>query len=107
MDRFKSLLNSDAALLLVDWLTCISLFALIKIFDLLVPPFKREFSLADTTIQYTFTQKEMVPNWLLWVLGLVLPAAVILISYLKVKNLEKVHLGLIGIFIIFNAIFMY
>ncbi|KXN72482.1 acid phosphatase/Vanadium-dependent haloperoxidase [Conidiobolus coronatus NRRL 28638] len=96
MDRLKTLFKSDLALLLVDWLTCISLFALIKIFDVLVPPFKREFSLADTTIQYTLTEKEMVPNWLLWVLGLVLPAVIILVSYLKVKNLEKVHLGLIG-----------
>jgi hypothetical protein len=67
LKKYQKLINSTLALYLIDWLSCIVLIVVSGIWELVIYPFERPFSLTDYTIQYTFQANETVPMWLLWV----------------------------------------
>ncbi|KAF8326049.1 phosphatidic acid phosphatase type 2/haloperoxidase [Cantharellus anzutake] len=58
----------------------------------------REFSLTEPSIQHTFTEKERVPNWMLGVLALVLPAVLMpVINAMTIRSWWDWHNSWLGL----------
>ncbi|KIM28177.1 hypothetical protein M408DRAFT_16373 [Serendipita vermifera MAFF 305830] len=63
-----------------------------------VQGFRRRFSLEDETLQYPFTVHERVPNWLLVVLGFVVPFCLMpIINLISVRSLWDLHNSELGL----------
>lgn len=61
-----------------DWICIIAIAAVGAGWEYLTP-FKRPFSLVNLDISYPFENHETIPTWLLAVIGLVIPAAIIFV----------------------------
>ncbi|KAJ9054503.1 hypothetical protein DSO57_1013802 [Entomophthora muscae] len=82
----------------LNWMLCVLMFVVSKVFDAFVPPFERKFSVHDVTISYPHTEKETVNNLWLWLCSLLFPAiAIVLLNFPKFKPRE-IHRALLGLF---------
>jgi len=84
---------------LSDWFLIGLLFGSIKVFNILVPPFRRQFSVYDTSIAYPYAKKETINNWMLWLLSLVLPIVVIMLVWVKKRDHRETYYAMLGLFL--------
>jgi membrane-associated phospholipid phosphatase len=61
-----------------DWIVIIAIAAIAGGWEY-VEPFRRPFSLVDLSISYPYQTSEMIPTWLLVVVSLIAPAAIVMI----------------------------
>lgn len=80
-----------------NWLIVILFFVTALIIDKFVPSVNRRFSLQDITIIYPFVVKETVSNVLLWIIALVVPASILVLLWLKHRNVYHLHNSLLGL----------
>ncbi|KAJ9090528.1 Diacylglycerol pyrophosphate phosphatase 1 [Entomophthora muscae] len=74
------------------------MFVVSKIFDILVPPFERQFSLKDVSISYPHEDKETVNNTWLWLCSLLFPAFIIILLNFPKFKIREIHRALLGLF---------
>ncbi|CAG7850292.1 Probable diacylglycerol pyrophosphate phosphatase 1 Short=DGPP phosphatase; AltName: Full=Phosphatidate phosphatase [Serendipita indica DSM 11827] len=80
-----------------DWFLTVALAALFLALEN-VHGFRRRFSLQDESIQYPFTVKERVPNWLLGVICLGIPGVLMpIVNLLTVRMLWDLHNSWLGL----------
>ncbi|KAG8695937.1 hypothetical protein FRC09_008848 [Ceratobasidium sp. 395] len=80
-----------------DWIVTIGLAAAFFLLDK-IDGFRREFSLADTSIQHTYTVHERVPNWLLLVICFGAPVVIMpVVNLLTVRSWWDWHNSMLGL----------
>ncbi|KAF9923702.1 hypothetical protein FBU30_006233 [Linnemannia zychae] len=100
MDRAKKLNKPGVRLAfsyLFDWVLCIVLIALFLMLDNLTP-FKRQFSVEDTSLMYPYKEKETIPTWALVVISIIFPAVMMAIISLAIRrSIYDFHNGILGL----------
>lgn len=82
---------------LFDWTLCIVLIALFLMLDNLTP-FKRQFSVEDSSLMYPYKEKETIPTWALIVIAVVFPAVVMAVVSLFIRRSSyDFHNGFLGL----------
>lgn len=82
--------------ILINWSFVVCLGALYSVFEIL-EPFKREFSLNDKSIQFTYAIHERVPTWAsVMVSGIIPLVCLALISAVSVRSLWDLHSAWLG-----------
>ncbi|KAG8722401.1 hypothetical protein FRC08_002882 [Ceratobasidium sp. 394] len=81
----------------LDWVVTIVIIGLFYILDS-IEGFKRQFSLTDTSIQYTFAEHERVPPFALYMIALVAPAVLMpIVNLLTVRSWWDWHNSWLGL----------
>ncbi|CAE6433268.1 unnamed protein product [Rhizoctonia solani] len=81
----------------IDWVVTIIIIVLFYLLDE-IEGYKRQFSLTDTSIQHTFAVHERVPPWLLYIVALIAPAAIMpIVNVLTVRSWWDWHNSWLGL----------
>jgi len=80
-----------------DWILSLVLIAIFGALDN-IPGYKREFSLEDTSLKHPYTLHERVPNWALYIIAVLAPAALQAgVNLLTVRSWWDLHNSLLGL----------
>ncbi|KAG0345015.1 hypothetical protein BG004_004030 [Podila humilis] len=82
-----------------DWVLCIVLIAVFLVLDS-IDPFRREFSVTNPEIMYTYHPEESVPVWALILIAVVAPVIFICLVGLGIRRSPyDVHNGVLGLLV--------
>ncbi|KAL1933012.1 hypothetical protein VTP01DRAFT_8690 [Rhizomucor pusillus] len=81
-----------------DWLLVIIMLVVFFAIDL-IPPFRRQFSLTDTSLMHEYAVKERVPLYALLLCCLVAPIVLIALTSLVARSWHDLHHAVLGLFL--------
>jgi len=82
---------------LSNWVSVVLLYSLALVFNKLVSPFQRPFSIYDLSIVYPYTEKETINDLWLWIISLVIPISILILIYIKHRSIDQVHNSVLGL----------
>ncbi|KAF9137612.1 hypothetical protein BGX30_010045 [Mortierella sp. GBA39] len=95
--RFKKPVVRLVCSYLFDWILCVVLITFFLMLDN-VTPFKRQFSVEDSSLMYPYKEKETIPTWALIVIAVVFPAVLMAVVSLFIRRSSyDFHNGILGL----------